>query len=69
MLDLDYSEDSHADVDMNVVMTGGGLFIEVQGTAEAAPFDRERLNVLTELAAAGIRELTEKQREILGSLN
>ena len=69
LLDLDYSEDSHAEVDMNVVMTGGGLFIEVQGTAEAAPFDRDRLNVLTELAAAGIRELTEKQREILGSLN
>lgn len=69
LLDLDYSEDSHADVDMNVVMTGGGLFIEVQGTAEAAPFDRNRLNDLTELAAAGIRELTQKQRDILGSLD
>jgi ribonuclease PH len=69
LLDLDYSEDSRAEVDMNVVMTGGGLFIEVQGTAEAAPFDRDRLNVLTELAASGIRELTRKQREILGSLD
>jgi ribonuclease PH len=69
LLDLDYSEDSHADVDMNVVMTGGGLFIEVQGTAEAAPFDRNRLDALTELASKGIRELTEKQREILGSLD
>ncbi|MDA8124498.1 MAG: ribonuclease PH [Deltaproteobacteria bacterium] len=69
LLDLDYSEDSHAEVDMNVVMTGGGLFIEVQGTAEAAPFDRNRLNDLTDLAAAGIRELTLKQRDALGGLD
>jgi ribonuclease PH len=69
LLDLDYAEDSGAEVDMNVVMTGKGLFIEVQGTAEARPFDRDRLNAMTELAAAGIDELTKKQREILGGLD
>ncbi|MHB8907297.1 MAG: ribonuclease PH [Syntrophales bacterium] len=69
LLDLDYAEDSRAEVDMNVVMTGKGLFIEVQGTAEARPFDRDRLNALTELAAAGIDELTRRQREILGGLD
>jgi len=69
MLDLDYAEDSGAEVDMNVVMTGKGLFIEVQGTAEQKPFDRDRLNAMTELAAAGIDELTRRQREILGGLD
>jgi ribonuclease PH len=69
LLDLDYAEDSGAEVDMNVVMTGKGLFIEVQGTAEARPFDRDRLSALTELAAAGIGELTQRQREILGGLD
>jgi ribonuclease PH len=69
LLDLDYSEDSGAEVDMNVVMTGKGLFIEVQGTAEAKPFDRDRLNALTVLAASGIEELTRRQREILGGLD
>ena len=68
LLDLDYAEDSSAEVDMNFVMTGKGLFIEVQGTAEAKPFDRDRLTALTELAAAGIGELTRRQREILGGL-
>ncbi len=68
LLDLDYTEDSGAEVDMNFVMTGKGLFIEVQGTAEAKPFDRDRLSALTELAAAGIGELTRRQREILGGL-
>lgn len=68
LLDLDYQEDSRADVDMNFVMTGAGLFIEVQGTAEAAPFDRGRLDSMTGLAAAGIAELTRRQREILGDL-
>ncbi len=68
LLDLDYVEDSSAEVDMNVVMTGKGLFIEVQGTAETKPFDRARLNALTELAAAGIGELTRRQHEILGGL-
>jgi ribonuclease PH len=68
LLDLDYAEDSGAEVDMNFVMTGKGLFIEVQGTAEAKPFDRDRLNAMTELAAAGISELTRKQRDILEGL-
>ena len=68
LLDLDYAEDSSAEVDMNFVMTGKGLFIEVQGTAESKPFDRNRLTALTELAVAGIGELTRRQREILGGL-
>jgi len=68
LLDLDYAEDSGAEVDMNVVMTGGGRFIEVQGTAESEPFARGRLDAMTDLAAAGIGRLIEKQREILGGL-
>jgi ribonuclease PH len=68
LLDLDYAEDSSAEVDMNFVMTGKGLFIEVQGTAEAKPFDRDQLSALTDLAAFGIGELTERQREILGGI-
>jgi len=68
LLDLDYAEDSSAEVDMNFVMTGKGLFIEVQGTAEAKPFDRDQLSALTDLAAFGIGELTERQREILGGV-
>lgn len=66
LLDLQYDEDRRAEVDMNVVMTRGGLFIEVQGTAEGAPFTRERLDGLTDLAASGIALLTQKQIEILG---
>ncbi len=66
LLDLDYHEDSRAEVDMNFVMTGSGLFIEVQGTAEALPFDRNSLNAMADLAAAGIGDLSRKQREILG---
>jgi ribonuclease PH len=62
LLDLDYSEDSHADVDANVVMTDTGEFIEVQGTAEGATFSRERLDELLELAERGIRELHDLQR-------
>jgi len=68
LLDLDYAEDSSAEVDMNFVMTGKGLFIEVQGTAEAKPFDRDQLSALTDLAAFGVGELTERQREILGGV-
>jgi ribonuclease PH len=68
-IDLAYEEDSKAEVDMNFVMTGSGLFIEVQGTAESLPFDRNRLSAMTDLAAAGIADLTRKQREILGGLN
>ncbi|HQL90961.1 MAG TPA: ribonuclease PH [Syntrophales bacterium] len=66
LLDLQYEEDHRAEVDMNIVMTRRGLFIEVQGTAEGAPFTRERLDGLTDLAARGIAVLTQKQIEILG---
>ncbi len=66
MLDLAYEEDSRADVDMNIVKTGGGKFIEVQGTAEGAPFDRDALNRLLELAETGIQEMISLQRKIVG---
>ena len=66
MLDLAYEEDSRADVDMNVVQTGDGRFIEVQGTAEGAPFDRAGLDALLALAEGGIRELVDLQRAIVG---
>ena len=62
MLDLEYSEDSNADTDMNVVMTEQGEFIEVQGTAEAAPFNADELNAMLSLADKGIRELIGIQR-------
>ena len=65
MLDLNYEEDSRAEVDMNIVMTGAGKFIEVQGTAEHAPFTQKKLERLTEIAAAGIRELLNVQKGIL----
>jgi ribonuclease PH len=63
MLDLDYSEDSSADTDMNVVMTGDGRLIEVQATAERDPFTREVLDELLELASTGIEEIGERQAE------
>jgi len=66
LLDLAYEEDSRAEVDMNVVQTGDGRLIEVQGTAEAAPFDRTALLAMLDLAAAGIRELNALQRAALG---
>ena len=62
MLDLDYSEDSHAEVDMNLVATDTGEMIELQGTGEQAPFDRKRLNALLDLGDKGIAELIELQR-------
>lgn len=62
MLDLDYEADAAADVDMNVVMSGRGLLVEVQGTAERAPFTRHELDELLDLAAAGIAELHDLQR-------
>jgi ribonuclease PH len=68
MLDLAYDEDSRADVDMNVVKTGDGRFIEVQGTAEGAPFERRVLEELMELADGGIRELVTIQRGIVGRI-
>ncbi|MFA9438847.1 ribonuclease PH [Uliginosibacterium sp. sgz301328] len=66
VLDLDYPEDSACDTDMNVVMTGSGGFVEVQGTAEGAPFSREQLNTLLALAADGIAELVALQKQALG---
>ena len=66
MLDLCYEEDSQADVDMNVVMTGGGQFVEVQATAEHEPFDEAQMSQLVDLARTGIAELVLKQREIIG---
>jgi ribonuclease PH len=69
LLDLDYKEDSTADVDMNFVMTGSGRFIEVQGTAEQTPFDRDQFNEMADVAAKGISGLTKKQVEIFGDIN
>jgi len=68
LLDLAYDEDSRAEVDMNIVKTGDGRFIEVQGTAEGPPFERRALDDLMELAEAGIRELVALQRSIIGNL-
>jgi ribonuclease PH len=65
MLDLCYTEDVTAETDMNVVMTGSGDFVEVQGTAEGTPFDRALLDRLLDLAGAGCAELTELQRKAL----
>ena len=67
MLDLNYIEDSMADVDMNVVMTGAGKFVEVQGTAEEVPFDKEQLDQMLHLAMRGIEKLVDLQRQLLGA--
>jgi ribonuclease PH len=66
MLDLAYTEDSKADVDMNIVKTGAGLYVELQGTAEALPFGREALNRLLDLGDTGIRQLIALQRGFIG---
>jgi ribonuclease PH len=68
LLDLAYDDDSRAEVDMNIVKTGDGRFIEVQGTAEAIPFGRDALDTLLDLADHGIRQLVDKQRAIVGHL-
>src|ERR1700719_3457522 len=68
LLDLAYEDDSRADVDMNIVETGDGRFVELQGTAEAIPFGREALLTLLSLADHGIKQLVEKQRAIVGHL-
>src|SRR5712671_5251660 len=68
LLDLAYDDDSRAEVDMNIVKTGDGRFIEVQGTAESIPFGRDGLDRLLDLADTGIRQLIEKQRAIVGHL-
>jgi ribonuclease PH len=66
LLDLDYSEDSHAEVDFNVVGTSGGAYVEVQGTAEGKPFDRPQMDRLLELADSGLHQLFKMQRTVLG---
>ncbi|MBW4838858.1 MAG: ribonuclease PH, partial [Paenibacillaceae bacterium] len=68
LLDLNYEEDSKAKVDMNVVMTGRGQFVEVQGTGEENPFSRSELDGLLAIAEKGIREMIEQQREALGPI-
>jgi ribonuclease PH len=65
VLDLDYVEDSSCDTDMNVVMTGSGGFVEVQGTAEGVPFSRVEMNALLDLASHGIAQLVQAQRQAL----
>ncbi len=65
MLDLDYAEDSIAEVDLNVVMDGRGRFIEVQGTGEVAPFARDRLDALLDLAATGVQRLVALQKRVI----
>ena len=66
VLDLDYQEDSACDTDMNVVMTGGGGFVEIQGTAEGDPFTRAQMDAMMDLAQSGIRELIFAQKAVLG---
>ncbi|MGY0196090.1 ribonuclease PH [Leptothrix sp. BB-4] len=66
LLDLEYVEDSACDTDMNVVMTGAGGFVELQGTAEGVPFTREQMDTLVELARAGIVDLVQAQKRALG---
>ncbi|OIA99189.1 ribonuclease PH [Paenibacillus sp. LC231] len=68
LLDLNYEEDSKAKVDMNLVMTGSGKFVEVQGTGEESPFSREELDQILKLGEQGIRELIERQQEALGPI-
>jgi ribonuclease PH len=69
LLDLKYDEDSRAEVDMNVICTGDGRFIEVQGTAERQPYSREQMDRLLDLATKGIAHLVGIQRETLGRAN
>ncbi|WP_252187764.1 ribonuclease PH [Anaeromonas frigoriresistens] len=69
VLDLCYIEDSNAKVDMNVIMTGEGEFVEIQGTGEEAPFSRNDLNELLDLAEKGNKELIEKQKQALGEIS
>lgn len=69
LLDLDYSEDSRAEVDLNLVATGGGRLVEIQGTAEGEPFSRERLSRLVDLGMAGADRIRDLQREVLDGLD
>lgn len=65
LLDLDYQEDSRAEVDLNLIMNGSGEIIEIQGTGEQCPFSREKLNKMIDVASAGIEELLEEQRQAI----
>jgi len=65
LLDLSYQEDSHAAVDMNIIMTAGGRYVEIQGTAETTPFSQNRLNKLLELAHKGVNEIVANLKEVL----
>jgi ribonuclease PH len=67
LLDLDYSEDSQADVDLNVVMNGEGHLLELQGTAEGAPFSRHQLNDLLDLAEPGLKQIMHNQNLALSA--
>ena len=67
LLDLCYQEDSQAEVDLNVVMTGSGKLVEIQGTAEAETFTRQELTAMLDLAESGINELVKIQRRVLTS--
>lgn len=69
LLDLNYEEDFKAKVDMNVVMTGSGKFVEVQGTGEEAPFSRQELNDMLAYAELGIHQIIAKQKEVLGAIS
>lgn len=69
LLDLEYEEDVRADVDMNFVMTGSGLFIEVQGTAEQIPFKKVQLDAMTQMATSGIEKIVSVQKDIVGDLS
>ena len=66
LLDLEYSEDSSADVDLNVVKTGSGGYVEIQGTAEQVPFDDKQMDAMLKLADKGIKELIELQKKTVG---
>ena len=68
MLDLCYEEDSKAEVDMNVIMTGNGEFIEIQGTAERKPFSKDKMDAMLDLAKKGIEELFSVQRKLVGDI-
>ncbi|MGZ0042643.1 ribonuclease PH [Paenibacillus ottowii] len=68
LLDLNYEEDSKAKVDMNLVMTGSGKYVELQGTGEESPFDRQELDQLLSLGEQGILQMIERQKEVLGPI-
>ncbi|GAF09979.1 ribonuclease PH [Paenibacillus pini JCM 16418] len=68
LLDLNYEEDSKAKVDMNLVMTGSGAYVELQGTGEESPFTRQELDELLQIGEAGIRDIILKQQEVLGPI-